>query len=403
MTKFKHKFEGKSSLIALMVLIFICLTGSSCNLKTEGEPEPDLQHNIVFYQDSIFAGWPANGGLWIWDNEILVCFTRAEHMDRPGIFHTFNKSTARNMFARSLDGGNTWTIEDAYQQGITGFAHDHQLEDEAIPPKNLEKPIDFLHPDFALLFQNESYHRGPSHFYYTYDRGKSWNGPFDFPKLDTQGIGARTDYIIDGRHEMLVFLTTAKNDNREGRIACFRTIDGGQSWNRVAWIGPEPPGFSIMPSSVRLSDSEILTVIRHRNESGQGQLISFLSRDNALTWQQLDDPVDYNIGSPPALIQLPDGELVLVYAARSGSGDGSSICAKSSLDGGHTWSNEIVLREKDGANADIGYTRVIQRPDGKLVITYYWNHALQEDKPPYRYIAATIWDPENKEPLVNDF
>jgi hypothetical protein len=27
------------------------------------------------------------------------------------------------------------------------------------------------------------------------------------------------------------------------------------------------------------------------------------------------------------------------------------------------------------------------------VITYYWNNAMNPDLPPYRYIAATIWDP----------
>ncbi len=38
---------------------------------------------------------------------------------------------------------------------------------------------------------------------------------------------------------------------------------------------------------------------------------------------------------------------------------------------------------------------MIQRPDGKLVIVYYWNNALQPEARPYRYIAASIFDPDS--------
>jgi hypothetical protein len=40
---------------------------------------------------------------------------------------------------------------------------------------------------------------------------------------------------------------------------------------------------------------------------------------------------------------------------------------------------------------------MVQRPDGNLVIIYYWNNALQPDTDPYRYIAATIVDPNGYE------
>jgi hypothetical protein len=387
-----NSIKMRLAMIVLLPAAF-CLSIISCtNTATRASGEPHLSHNIVYYHDGHFAGWPANGGMWIWDNEVLVCFTLADHMEKTG--HTYDNSTARNMFARSVDGGETWTLENAFDQGITGGAHDSRLGERARAPRPLEEAIDFTHQDFALLFQNESIHRGPAHFYYTYNRGRSWNGPFSFPNLDTRGFAARTDYIINGRNEMLVFLTAAKSNDREGRIACVRTTDGGKTWERTAWIGPEPSGFAIMPSSVRMQNSEILTTIRHREE-GQTWLTSYFSNDNGINWQQLVDPVRDNVNSPPALIKLPDGRLVLSYVfRRSGAdNDGSSVCARISSDNGRTWSEEIVLREKEGANTDVGYPRIVQRPDGRLVITYYWNNSQQEGKPPYRYIAATIWDP----------
>jgi hypothetical protein len=42
-----------------------------------------------------------------------------------------------------------------------------------------------------------------------------------------------------------------------------------------------------------------------------------------------------------------------------------------------------------GGGTDLGYTRTLERPDGKIVTLYYF----QPVDPPYRQIIATIWDP----------
>jgi hypothetical protein len=62
--------------------------------------------------------------------------------------------------------------------------------------------------------------------------------------------------------------------------------------------------------------------------------------------------------------------------------------ARLSSDGGNTWGKEIVLREGAGA-WDIGYSRTVQRSDGKLVTAYYWATEPMKE----RTIEATIWDP----------
>ncbi|MFO7730069.1 MAG: hypothetical protein R6V86_04815, partial [Spirochaetia bacterium] len=85
---------------------------------TSIDPEPNKHKHVkVFYQQGKYAGWPANWGIWSWGEEILVGFTLADHKDGSG--HTYDRKTARAKFARSLDGGNSWTIEDAYESGIT--------------------------------------------------------------------------------------------------------------------------------------------------------------------------------------------------------------------------------------------------------------------------------------------
>ncbi len=107
-------------------------------------------------------------------------------------------------------------------------------------------------------------HIGPSRFYYSLDRGHNWSGPYRLPNVGTPGISARTDYIVNSRHEMLLFMTAGKANQREGRPFCMRTTDGGKSFEFLSYIGDEPTGYSIMPSTIRLSDKELLSAIRCR-------------------------------------------------------------------------------------------------------------------------------------------
>jgi hypothetical protein len=69
-----------------------------------------------------------------------------------------------------------------------------------------------------------------------------------------------------------------------------------------------------------------------------------------------------------------------------------SIRARVSGDEGKSWSEDIILRS-DAVDWDLGYTRTVQRPDGKLVTVYYYNDASS----PERYIGATVWELERAE------
>jgi hypothetical protein len=357
----------------------------------------ELNTSLIYYEEGRFAGWPANNGIWNWGDEILVGFVESEYLDTDG-FHTYNRETARNKYARSLDGGQTWTIEDAYEQGTDRLGVSTTIC-RMIWPKNRlfwKKPIeDFTDPDFIITWMRYNYHNGPSIFYYSNDRGHQWHGPYRFPDLDTHGIGTRTDYLADGPQELRAFMNSAKENGREGRALHVRTTDGGVTWERVSWLGPEPQGFEIMPSTVRLSESELLTVLRVRETDPVRDYVkAYRSLDNGETWSVDTAPVNDtgHYGAPPSLVQLEDGRLAAAYAYRSMYG--SRIAMRISSDNGESWSHEIPVRYGDGANADIGYPRMVQREDGKLVIVYYWNHALKEDATPYRYIAASIVDPD---------
>lgn len=383
-------------LISGSLLTLLSCSGSEPHFESKTEPyhPSGIEHRVVYYEEGRFAGWPANSGIWNWGDEILVGFVEAEFLATDG-FHTYNRESARNKYARSLDGGQTWVIEDAYEQGQTGWAYDNDLPDElAEEPNRLEESIeDFTNPDFLITWMRYNYHNGPSIFYYSNDRGHQWNGPYRFPDLDTHGIGTRTDYLVEGPQELSAFMNSAKENGEEGRVLHVRTTDGGVTWERVSWLGPEPQGFEIMPSTVRLSGSELLTVLRVREtDPVRDYLKAYRSLDNGETWSVDTAPVNDtgHYGAPPSLVRLQDGRLAVAYAYRSMYG--SRIAMRISTDNGKTWGHEIPIRYGDGSNADIGYPAMVQREDGSLVIVYYWNHAANPDGEPYRYIAASIVD-----------
>jgi hypothetical protein len=349
------------------------------------------QQVTVYHEPGRFGGWPANHGMWAWGNELLVGFSAGYYKDNGPKRHAIDHDKPEeHLLGRSLDGGATWTIENPAKQGAL-IPRGEALHGTELPGV-VDRPwadcpggIDFTHPDFAMTLRMSDAKGGTSRFFYSLDRGHTWKGPFTFPDLGLKGIAARTDYLVQGPSDCLVFLTASKSDGDEGRPFCARTTDGGKTWAFQGWIAAEPPGYAIMPSTVRLNANELLSAVRVRQ--GQPSWIeAYHSPDNGRQWSLRSKPVpDTGEGNPPAMLQLADGRTCITYGIRKPP---FYMAARMSSDGGQTWGDEIVLRGQGGCR-DIGYPRSVQRPDGKVVTVYYWNDDASET----RYIGATIWNP----------
>lgn len=353
-----------------------------------------MKHVKVYAEPGRFGGWPANHGIWSWGDEILVGFSAGYYGDNGPDRHAIDHDRPEeHLLARSRDGGLTWAIENPAEQGalipVGGALHGvTPTGREERPWQDCPGGIDFTHPDFALTVRMTDVHEGPARFYYSTDRGHNWQGPFRLPLFGQPGIAARTDYLVNGPGECVLFLTAAKANSREGRPLCVRTTDGGHTWEFVAWIAEEPPGFAIMPSTVRLGERELLSAIRRR-EGSRHWIETYRSQDDGRSWQLDGVPVpDNGFGNPPAMIRLADGRLCLTYGHRAAP---YGIRARLSRDGGRSWTPEIVLRE-DGAGRDLGYPRSVQRPDGRVVTVYYF---WEQGAGPDRTIDATLWDPSD--------
>jgi hypothetical protein len=387
-----------------------------------------MRHVTIYRDPDRYAGWPANYGIWIWDadpdaagtgaaddsvgdqivsDEIVVAFT-VGYPDPGGGFHRRDRNRPFvTMQARSLDGGLTWQVDECPcrtpgRRGLSADEHvAHDLSAAQAIEQGLENTpgdcpggIDFTHADFAIMCARTGLGAGTRAWFYTStDRCHTWDGPWALPMFGQAGVEARTDYTVSGPGECTLFLTASKASGGEGdHIFCVRTTDGGRTFCYLAPVTPrfEEPAFAIMPSSVRLSPSLLLTAVRCRGGNGEFAralhwIDLYASDDDGATWRYLNRPVPDtgSGGNPPAMIRLHDGRVCLTYGVRAAP---YGIRARLSADGGETWGDEIVLRD-DGGNHDLGYPRTVQRSDGTIVTAYYTN-----DRPDgERYIAATLW------------
>lgn len=357
----------------------------AANRKQEAEAVGDV---VVYREPGHFAAWPANNGIWIWQKEILVGFTLGYYEASAESHSVARDRPTRAVLARSLDGGETWKIEDP--ENFVG---------DGGTPAPAPGGIDFGDPNLAIRVGGPPpYHQTGNSFFVSRDRGRTWRGPYLFSGLERLTLTARTDYLAGPSGALLFFSANqpgVKAGNYQDRAFVARATDGGRSFEFVSWITKEPHSTrSVMPSSARVSNREIVTALRRRDDSNsirRNWIDLYASTDNGATWElrskvaETDRPDAAHNGNPPSLVRLRDGRIVVTYGYRSKP---YGIRARISRDDGRTWGREIVLRD-DGATWDLGYPRSVQRNDGKVVTIYYYATAAH----PEQHIAATIWDP----------
>ncbi len=350
-----------------------------------------MEHALVAGEPGKFAGWPANNGVWTWDGrEILVGFSYGDYEEKQG--HNIVNSTIRSLLSRSLDGGMTWKMEEP-----GNFVGQGQT------PSESPGGIDFAHPDFAMRLVGEGYHGSidaKGAFFFSYDRGRNWRGPFRFgklmehPELKNLRCTARTNYLVQGSKECLLFLSGKRDEKgMVDRAFLASTRDGGATFQFVSWIvSYQDPNRAVMPSPARCTSGKLVAALRRRASPDDRCWVDlYSSGDEGLTWSFLSKVGDtgHQNGNPPALARLADGRLCCVFGNRARR----VMIARVSGDEGKSWGDEIILRDNfvqdKFGDDDFGYPRLVQRNDGRLVAMYYW--ATKER--PHQHIAATIFTP----------
>lgn len=354
-----------------------------------------LHHTIVYSEPGRFAGWPANNGGWCWSSatsaELLVGFTTGPY--RLGEGHNISRPYT-NLLARSLDGGLSWQVE---------TPQDFVRDGAVLRWQQLDAPLSFQPDHICFRVFGTGYHgcdEPAGGFWFSQDRGFSWNGPFPFnglataPQLEGMQLTPRTDYILESTSGAIFFLSARRAEKwGSDRVFAARTVDGGCSFEFLSWIvPPTDPYRAVMPSTLRLEDGSMVSALRRRDmRSAEGWIDAYRSSNIRAGWEFLGrvGETGGSNGNPPALLLLGDGRLVCAYGQRTER----RVVARFSHDSGKTWGDAVNLRTGyqsiQGGDADFGYPRLFRTGSGELVAVYYW----ADRERPEQHIAATIWDP----------
>ena len=126
----------------------------------------EVENVVVYREPGRFGGWPANHGMWNWGNELLVGFGAGYYKDNGPTRHAIDHDQPEeHLLARSLDGGETWKIENPAEQGAL-IPRGEALHGTELP-RVVDRPwtdcpggIDFTHPDFAMTLRMSDNHGG---------------------------------------------------------------------------------------------------------------------------------------------------------------------------------------------------------------------------------------------------
>ena len=171
-----------------------------------------------------------------------------------------------------------------------------------------------------------------------------------------------------------LFTDPAKSSKtKQYRSWHFESADDGRTWAPVSIIGPKHNETDLFP----LADGSWLAAARIE------AMELFHSTDNGRTWTSLGKPTARNEINGH-LCQLKDGRLLLTYGVRIK--DRCGVCAKTSSDGGKTWSEPVRLTHSN--ISDCGYPSSVQRADGKIVTASY-----SKDAPEYAgyHMSVAVW------------
>lgn len=319
----------------------------------------NFKHGIVYSEPGIYAGWPANHGAWQWGDEFLVGFLRGRYGRKS--MHNIREPFEK-ILARSLDGGETW---ETYKPNV---------DFECIFPT--DPPAFELGGDTIIRACGVYDHGGDvcyegGGFYLSTDRGCKWTGPYSFAGLERRFSGdlqctARTCITDDG----LILLS---NGQRMiwGTDATFAARHDGERFIDVGTVC-EDSSRAVMPAVAMVGSRHVALLRRRMSGRREGWIDAFGSDDGGSTWRFLSEVgrTGSRNGNPPAVIALPNGDLLAVFANR----DHGSMVYRVSRDLGESWHGDLLrggVQDSDDY-LDVGYPRLFLRSDGTPVCVYYW-------------------------------
>ena len=323
--------------------------------------------------DLQYQGWPTitkgkDGTLY------AVSSVRTEHID---IFGAVG-------FTKSTDNGNTWepmrliidTPIDDRDTGIVYLGDDHLMVTWGTNNASAYReggiygayrdrctPAQLEAIDARLDSLDDDELRGASWVMHSYDGGLTWGDKIELPITSPHGASLMQDgkgLICMGRPTGMS--GTALNSKS---LYSFESYDSGYTWTQK---GEFPlPGFFegkvYEAYIIQLKDSSFLAAFRSELE---GLATYTMYSEDGVHWNNYQFVCD---GSPPHLLELQNGVILLTYASRQYP---TGARGRLSFDGGKTWGKEIEISKASNPNDwDLGYASSIELNNGCIITAYY--------------------------------
>lgn len=165
-------------------------------------------------------------------------------------------------------------------------------------------------------------------------------------------------------------------------IGCAESLDGGQTWHKLAEFNPMP-GHTVSNyhelHAVQAADGRIVVQLRNHNELHQFELLQTESLDGGKTWSPLRSIGVW--GYPPHLMRLRDGRLMSTFSHRRNPLGNYFII---SADHGQNWSEPHLLTSCP--EGDFGYPSTVELLNGNLLTLWYQHGALHQA----RWVLKTV-------------
>lgn len=257
-----------------------------------------------------------------------------------------------------------WTspveVADGVQyMGVDGKAHRH-------PTWN---PVLFQYPDGPLML---FWKCGPSPDTWwgmkahSMDHGKSWSSPERLPEQIDGPVRNKPILLKSG-----ALLCGSSTEHDGWRVHFEMTSDQGKTWQRTPAIHDGKKVGAIQPTLLRHPDGSVQALCR--NQNGEGNILSTISKDDGKTWSELTDISLPNPNSGIDGVTLADGRHLLVYNHThrgSGSPRARAMMNVAVSSDGTNWKPVLLLDNE--AKAEFSYPAVIQTRDGLVHIIYTW-------------------------------
>ena len=196
------------------------------------------------------------------------------------------------------------------------------------------------------------------------DDGKTWSFPRRLPEDILGPVKNKPERLSDGS-----LLCPSSTEHDGWRLHMEITKDAGKTWKRVGPIDSPEEMQAIQPSILFHPGNKLQLLCRSKNN----RVLSTWSKDNGLTWSELEAIDVPNPNSGIDAVTVSEGHHFMVYnptetPAGKWGGDRYPLVLGHSTDGVN-WQPVLTLEDKEG---EYSYPAIIVEDESTVHICYTW-------------------------------